>query len=190
MKVLPITALPDNPLWEVEFAALNHGLVMAGAKVKLIYKLTGISQRRAKLLYRTLRSSAPPLGAVARGDPKFFALANSQTSTAWSIQSAIFVGCYERIRSMTETKLHRGWHLLTAHRCYLQNHRALTAGHSGGAPGYQPGVEPAQPLPIPGGPARRAAATCLSGLHGELPGDTPQAASGSALPDLFDQFEQ
>lgn len=120
MKVLPITALPDNPLWEVEFAALNHGLVMAGAKVKLINKLTGISQRRAKLLYQALRSSAPPLGAVGRGDPKFFALANSQTSTAWSIQSAIFLACFERFGAITETKLHRGWHLLMAHRCYLQ----------------------------------------------------------------------
>lgn len=120
MKVLPITALPDNPLWEVEFAALNHGLVMAGAKVKLISKLTGISQRRAKLLYRTLRRMVPPSGPVGRGDPRFFAMASSKTSTAWSIQSAIFLGCFERIGAITETKLHRGWHLLVAHRCYLQ----------------------------------------------------------------------
>jgi hypothetical protein len=116
---MPRSASANDPKWELELLALTQGLIVAGAKVKLIGQLTGVAQRRAKSLHRTLLGAAPPAGPVARGNARFFARPNAHTSAAWSVQCAIFLGCFERIEMIAQTPLHRGWQLLAAYRSYI-----------------------------------------------------------------------
>ncbi len=126
MNPIPRDADPADSLWEREFLELAHGLVMAGAKTRLIARYTGLPLRRIRVLYRTLRGVAAPSGPIAQGSARFFALRSRHTSAAWNIQCAAFLGCYERIGSLTEQPLHRGWQLLAAFNAYLAITDSLT----------------------------------------------------------------
>jgi hypothetical protein len=118
-------AQPSDPRWQREFLELAHGLVMAGAKTKLIARFTGLSIRKIRSLYLMLRSTAAPSGPIAQGQARFFAMRSTRTSSAWSIQCAIFLACYEHIETIAERPLHRGWRLLAAFNCYLSLTEAL-----------------------------------------------------------------
>jgi hypothetical protein len=119
VKIIPQNATAKDPAWEPHLLWVAHGLILAGAKVKLVVKLTGISHRHAKSTYRGLLGVPPPAGPIARGNARFFALPNAQASAGWNVQCAIFLGCFERIATITETTPHRGWHLLAAFRSYI-----------------------------------------------------------------------
>ena len=66
--MMPITrdAQPSDPRWEREFVELAHGLVMAGAKTKLIARYTGMSIRKIRNLYGLLRQMAAPAGPIVQ----------------------------------------------------------------------------------------------------------------------------
>ncbi|MPZ45612.1 MAG: hypothetical protein GEV05_19920 [Betaproteobacteria bacterium] len=117
----PITqdAASSDPRWEREFLDLAHGLVMAGAKTRLIARLTDFSLQRIRNLYKVLRGSYAPSGPLAQGQARFFAMRRGRVSAAWSIQGAIFIACYERTGEIAEVPLQRGWRLLTAFNTYL-----------------------------------------------------------------------
>lgn len=119
MNIIPRDAQPGDARWELEFLELAHGLIMAGAKAKLIACLTALSQRKIRSLYHSLRGIAAPAGPVLQGKARFFAMRRAQTSSAWSIQCAIFLACYERVGAITERPLHRGWQLLAAFNAYI-----------------------------------------------------------------------
>lgn len=70
-------------------------------------------------MYRVLRGTDPPPGPVMQGSARMFAIPSKRTSTAWSIQCAIFLACYERLGKLTETPVQRGWRLLNAFIVYL-----------------------------------------------------------------------
>jgi len=125
--MMPITrdAQPSDPRWEREFVELAHGLVMAGAKTKLIARYTGMSIRKIRSLYRLLRRMAAPAGPIVQGKARYYAVRITRTTSAWNIQCAIFLGCYERIGMIAEEPLHRGWQLLTAFKIYLSVTEAL-----------------------------------------------------------------
>jgi len=119
MNFIPRDAKPSDPRWEPAFLTLAHGLIMAGAKARLVARLTAQSQRKVRLLYQVLRGMAAPAGPVLQGTARFFAIRSVKTSSAWSIQCAIFLACYERVAAITECPLHRGWQLLSAFNAYL-----------------------------------------------------------------------
>ena len=54
-----------------------------------------------------------------QGSARYFAMPSKRTSTAWSIQCAIFLACYERMGKITTTPVQRGWLLLAAFNSYL-----------------------------------------------------------------------
>ena len=112
-------ARPGDPRWAIAFLDLAHGLVMAGAKGKLIERFTDLSHRRVTDIYRALRGMAPPSGPVMQGSVRYFTAPSKRTSTAWSIQCAIFLACYERMGKVTTMPAHRGWLLLAAFNSYL-----------------------------------------------------------------------
>ena len=119
MNPIARDAQPSDPRWEREFLDLAHGLVTAGAKTKLIARFTGLSVRKIRSLYVTLRGIAPPSGPILQGRARYFAMRSTRTSSAWIIQCAIFLACYERVAEITERPLHRGWQLLAAFNAYL-----------------------------------------------------------------------
>jgi hypothetical protein len=119
MNIIPREAQPSDTRWEPAFLELAHGLVMAGAKARLIARLTQCSQRKVRHLYQTLRGIPAPAGPVLQATARLFAIPRAQTSSAWSIQCAIFLACYERIGRIMERPLHRGWQLLAAFNAYL-----------------------------------------------------------------------
>ena len=92
---------------------------MAGAKGKIIERFTHLSHRKMRAMYRALRDMAPPAGPIMQGSARYFAMPSKRTSTSWSIQCAIFQGCYERVSRITPTPLQRGWLLLAAFNSYL-----------------------------------------------------------------------
>lgn len=112
-------ARPGDPRWECAFLDLAHGLVMVGAKAKIIERFTDLSHRRIRSMYRALRGMSPPAGPVTQGSARFFAVPTRDTSEAWSIQCAIFLECFERTGRITTMPLHRGWRLLAAFKSYL-----------------------------------------------------------------------
>jgi len=120
MNPITLDAQPSDPRWEREFLELAHGLVMAGAKTTLITRFTGLSVRKIRSLYHLLRGVAAPSGPIVQGQARFFAMRSTRTSSAWSIQCAIFLACYERVGTITEQPLHRGWQLLAAFNTYLR----------------------------------------------------------------------
>ncbi len=117
----PIThdASPSDPRWEREFLDLAHGLVMAGAKTRLIARFTDFSLHKIRYLYKALRGVPAPSGPIVQGTARYFAMRRGRVSAAWSIQSAIFIACYERTGEITEVPLQRGWRMLAAFNTYL-----------------------------------------------------------------------
>jgi hypothetical protein len=54
-----------------------------------------------------------------QGSARYFAMPSKRTSTAWNIQCAIFLACYECMGKITNTPVQRGWLLLAAFNSYL-----------------------------------------------------------------------
>jgi len=119
MKPIPAGANPTDPRWESAFLDLAHGLVMAGAKVRIIARFVDLPMIRIRRMYRSLRDMDAPAGPILRAPARFFAIPGKHTSEAWNFQCAIFLGCFEHLGTITDVPLHRGWRLLTAFTAYL-----------------------------------------------------------------------
>jgi hypothetical protein len=119
--VLPIpeNARPGDPRWDIAFLDLAHGLIMAGAKAKIIERYTDLSHARVTEKYRALRGMDPPAGPVMQGSARYFAGPSKNTSEAFRIQCLIFLACFERMGKISATPVHRGWLLLAAFNAYL-----------------------------------------------------------------------
>jgi len=117
----PITdgASAGDPRWSVPYLRLAEGLVLAGAKAKLIERFTELPHRRVSVLYQVFRGTAPPAGPIVQGSARHFAVPGKHTSESLRIQCAIFLACYERMGKIAETPLQRGWQLLAAFNAYL-----------------------------------------------------------------------
>ena len=119
MTPLPEQAKPRDARWGLAFLDLAHGLVMAGAKAKIVERFTYLPHGRVSEIYKAIRGTAPPSGPVVQGSARYFAVPSKDTSEAWSIQCAIFLACYERMGTITTTPVHRGWRLLAAFNSYI-----------------------------------------------------------------------
>jgi hypothetical protein len=119
VKPIPENARPGDPRWDIAFLDLAHGLIMAGAKAKIIERFTDLPHARVREAYKALRGVAPPAGPVMQGSARYFAMPSKHTSEASRIQCAIFLACYERMGAITSTPLQRGWRLLAAFNSYL-----------------------------------------------------------------------
>lgn len=119
MIAIPGDADPADPRWEAAFVQLAHGLVMAGAKARIIARFTDLPAKKIQRLYRALRGTDPPAGPVMQGKARFFAIPGKHTSEAWSVQCAIFLACYERMGGITAFPVHRGWQMLASFTAYL-----------------------------------------------------------------------
>ena len=119
MAPIPENAKSDDPRWAVAFLHLAHGLVMVGAKAKIIERFTRSPHSRVREMYKALRGTDPPAGPVMQGSARHFALQGKHTSEASRIQCAIFLACYERMGEITTTPVQRGWRLLAAFNAYL-----------------------------------------------------------------------
>lgn len=111
--------MPGDPQWDIAFLELAHGLVMAGAKAKLIERLTNLSHRQVSAIYRALRGTSPPAGPTMPTNPGYFAQRSRDTSEGWVVQCAIFLTYYEHMSRITPMPLHRGWLLLASFNSYL-----------------------------------------------------------------------
>jgi hypothetical protein len=116
---IPEDARPGDPRWEVAYLELANGLVMAGARAKLIERYTFLSHRRVSTLYQVLRGMSPPGGPTLQGKASSFTRFNLESSAAWSIQCALFLACYDRMATISAIPLQRGWRLLAAFNTYL-----------------------------------------------------------------------
>lgn len=92
---------------------------MAGAKGKIIERFAHLSHRKVRKLYNALRRKPPPAGPVMQGSARYFAKWSKRVPTEWSIQSIIFLECYERMSKITTLRVQRGWLLLAAFNSYL-----------------------------------------------------------------------
>lgn len=110
---------PKDPRWERAFLDLAHGLVMAAAKPKLVSHLTQMPMRRVREINLALLGRRGSSGPITPAAPAFFVVPGSRTSSNWSIQGAAYLACYEDIEELTGMRLHRGWRMLAAYRCYL-----------------------------------------------------------------------
>jgi hypothetical protein len=119
MKPIPENARPGDPRWALAFLALAQGLVIAGAKAKLIERFTDLPHNRVRELYQALRGIAPPAGPIVQGSARQFAMPSKHTSEAMRVQCVIFLGCYERMGKITTAPVQRGWRLLAAFNSYL-----------------------------------------------------------------------
>jgi len=119
MRPIAENASPRDPRWSVPYLKLAEGLVIAGAKAKLVERYTHLRHGRVREIYRAFRGTAPPAGPVMQGSARYFAVPGKNTSEALRIQCAIFLACYERMGEITATPLQRGWRLLAAFNAYL-----------------------------------------------------------------------
>ena len=119
MRPIPEHVSAGDPFWEIAFLDLAHGLVMAGAKAKIISRFTDFPLSRIRKIYLALRGTDPPPGPAMSGNVRNFVMRRKRVTAAWSIQCAIFLGCYERVGKITDTPVHRGWQLLAAFSVYL-----------------------------------------------------------------------
>lgn len=119
MTPIAENASPSDPLWSVPYLKLAEGLVVAGAKAKLVERYTYLPHSRVKQMYRAFRGTAPPAGPLVQGSVRHFAVASKHTSEVQRIQCAIFLACYERMGKITATPMQRGWQLLAAFNAYL-----------------------------------------------------------------------
>ena len=119
-------ASPDDARWSVPYLKLAEGLVIAGAKAKLVERFTQLPHGRVREMYWAFRGTAPPAGPVMQGSARYFAVPGKNTSEASRIQCAIFLACYERMGKITTTPVQRGWQLLAAFNAYLNLTKKLS----------------------------------------------------------------
>jgi hypothetical protein len=119
VQPIPENARPRDPRWAVAFLELAQGLVIAGAKAKLVERFTDLPHSKIKALYKALRGTSPPAGPIMQGSARYFALPGKHTSEAARIQCVIFLACYQRMLKITSTPMQRGWLLLAAFNSYL-----------------------------------------------------------------------
>lgn len=119
MTPIPERARPDDARWAAAYLELATDLVLAGARAKVIARLTDLPVTRISQLYRGLRNRVPPPGPVIQGHARFFAISGKHTPEAWPIQSAIFLSCYEHMGRAVEEPAQRGWQFLAAFNAYL-----------------------------------------------------------------------
>jgi hypothetical protein len=127
--VTPITAdaRAGDPRWSVPYLKLAEGLVVAGAKAKLVERFTELPHSRVRILYQAFRGTAPPSGPLTQGSARQFAVPGKHTSESLRIQCAIFLACYDRMGRISAVPLQRGWHLLAAFNAYLDLTDKLSA---------------------------------------------------------------
>ncbi len=119
MQPIPENARPGDPRWALAFLELAQGLVIAGAKAKLIERFTDLPHSRVRELYQALRGIAPPAGPIVQGSARQFAMPSKHTSEAARVHCVIFLACYARMGKITPTPLQRGWRLLAAFNSYV-----------------------------------------------------------------------
>ena len=119
MTPLPEHARARDARWGLAFLDLAHGLVMAGAKAKIVERFTYLTHGRVRQIYKAIKGTAPPSGPIVQGSARYFAVPSKDTSEAWTIQCAIFLACYERMGVITTTPVQRGWRLLAAFNAYM-----------------------------------------------------------------------
>jgi hypothetical protein len=130
MQPIPASARAADPRWTVAFLCLAEGLIMAGAKAKIVERFTGLPSRRVKAMYKGLRGGRPPAGPVMQGSARFFAVSSKHTSEASRVQCSIFLACFECLGNITATPLNRGWRLLASFDSYLSVTEKLSAATS------------------------------------------------------------
>jgi len=118
MIPIPSNARLNDVLWEPAFLELAHGLVRLEAKTRVITRLTGLSTRRIRELYRVLQGKGASPGPVRQSSAQFFAVPSASTSSVWTLHCATFVACYEEIGNASEVRLNRGWQLFMAFTTY------------------------------------------------------------------------
>jgi hypothetical protein len=120
MKPIPEIGDPLDPSRALAIQELAHALVRAGAKGKLIERLCGLTHGKVSKLYRTICGETPPLGVLALGSAKTYAVQTKSTPAGWAIQSAIFLECYQRMGNVVPFAVLRGWRFLASFRSYLR----------------------------------------------------------------------
>ena len=119
LQPIPASATPRDPHWLHAFLTLAQGLVVAGAKAKIIVRFTGFYHSQIKEMYKALRGTRPPPGPIVQASATYFARPSKRSSAATRIQYIIFLGCYSRLSQGMTIPVHRGWLLLSAYNSYL-----------------------------------------------------------------------
>lgn len=130
MTPIAENASPRDPRWSVPYLKLAEGLIIAGAKAKLVERYTHLPHSRVRDMYRAFRGTAPPAGPIMQGSARYFAVPSKNTSEALRVQCAIFLACYERMGNITATPVQRGWRLLAAFNSYLSLTEKLSVSTS------------------------------------------------------------
>jgi Flagellar transcriptional activator (FlhC) len=123
---IPADARARDPRWAIAYLELANGMVLAGAKAKLIERFTDLPHRRVTELYKALLGTPPPAGPIMQGNARYFTVPSRETSESWIIQCAVFLACYEQIGTITTMALQRGWRLLAAFNSYQSLTEAIS----------------------------------------------------------------
>lgn len=118
---IPHDATVDDPLWSARFHELANALILSGAKGKIVSWATGLTPKQVSNRYVKLCGKFPPLGRTGQGNPVSFARPTSHRGGhAWTLQCAIFTGCYDRLKECMNGPVHKAWLLYTAHETYIR----------------------------------------------------------------------
>lgn len=116
---IPDDATVDDPLWTARFYDLANALILCGTKAKIVSWATGLSPKQVSDRYLRLTGKRPPLGRNGQADPKSYARPSKRVSRTWTLQCAIYSGCYERLKAAMNKPVHKAWLLYIAYEVYL-----------------------------------------------------------------------
>lgn len=120
LRPIPENASVDDPLWTASFYELANELILCGTKAKIVAWATGLSPKQVSDRYMRLTGNHPPPGRNGQAEPRTYARPTKRYSQTWTLQCAIFTGCYERIKEAMKEPPHKAWLLYTSYRVYLE----------------------------------------------------------------------
>lgn len=128
MRPIPEQLPGNDPTWRADLLVLARGLIVYGAKPKIVRRYTGVTKKDTRDLYLLLHGTPASCGPATQGKATFFTTARNGShgsATSWNIQGSIFLRCYLDIAKLSSQPMNKGWLLLQAFEEYKRQTEKL-----------------------------------------------------------------
>lgn len=120
MKPLTLRQAAVPILGEARLIELVHKLILLGARTQVIVGVTGICDKRVRMLTKALIQGELRRGPCQFPSAKFFVGAQRKPNPSANIHSSIFVGCYLNLVNSFKEKMQEGFLLAACYEAYRE----------------------------------------------------------------------
>lgn len=120
MKPLTLAMATQPVLGEAKLVELTHKLITLGARTQVIVAMTGLCDKRVRVLTKALTSSELQRGPCQFPNAKFFAGAQRKKNPNANLHSTMFLSAYVDLKSRFVEAMHEGFMLAASFEVYQE----------------------------------------------------------------------